>query len=49
MASTSQAPDTARKAPLYCTGCAVSSPTKQQTEGTWIMNLSNSLMLLLYL
>jgi len=35
MASTLQAPDTARKAPLYCTGCAVSSPTKQQTEGTY--------------
>ena len=35
MASTSQAPETARKAPLIALAVAVTSPTKEQTEGAY--------------
>jgi len=44
IASTSQAPETPRKAPLIALAVAVTSPTKEQTEGAYrAMHLKNLL------
>jgi len=44
MANSSQAPDSARKAPFYCIGCGSDSPIEQQTGAYRVMHLSNNLL-----